>query len=69
MYMSRFFQTLEEAESFQKQHGGALYRLKAKVKKGQGPNNYKIEAMMRGLTKADMESLPYCVAWNHNDTD
>ena len=64
MYMSRFFQTLEEAESFQKQHGGALYRLKAKVKKGHGPNNYKIEAIMRGLTEADMKSLPYCVAWN-----
>ena len=64
MYMSRFFQTFEEAESFQKQNGGALYRLKAKVKKGQGPNNYKIEAMMRGLTEADMESFPYCVAWN-----
>lgn len=64
MYMSRFFQTLEEAESFQRQHGGALYRLKAKVKKGHGPNNYKIEAIMRGLTEADMKSLPYCVAWN-----
>lgn len=65
LYMNKFFKTLEEAETFQKKNGcGALYKLKAKVKKGQGPNNYTIEAMMQGMTEEQMQELPYCVAWN-----
>ena len=64
MYMSKFFKTLEDADAFKKQNGGALYKLKARVKKGQGPNSYTIEAMMRGLTEEEMKDFPYCVAWN-----
>lgn len=64
MYMSKFFPTLAEAEAFQKQNGGALYKYHAKVKRGQGINNYTTEALMRGMTHAEMEVLPYCVAWN-----
>ena len=64
MYMSKFFKTLEDAEAFKKQNGGALYKLKARVKKGQGPNSYQVEAHMRGMTKEEMQKLPYCVAWN-----
>lgn len=64
MYMSKFFPTLEEAEAFQKQNGGALYKLKTKIKKGHGPNSYTIEAIMRGMTEEEMQALPYCVAWN-----
>jgi hypothetical protein len=64
MYMSKFFKTLDEAEEFRKKNGGALYKLKARVKKGQGPNSYTIEAMMRGMTEEEMQALPYCIAWN-----
>lgn len=63
-YMSKFFPTLAAAEEFQQQHGGALYKYHAKVKKGGGLNRYTVEAVMRGMTHAEMEALPYCVAWN-----
>lgn len=64
MYMSKFFRSLEEAESFKKNHGGALYKYKAKVKKGTGMNDYKIEALMLGMSEDEMQEKPYCVAWN-----
>ena len=63
-YCSNFFANLAEAEDFQQKHGGALYKYHAKVKKGSGLNSYTVEAVMRGMTHAEMEALPYCVAWN-----
>ena len=67
MYCHKFFATLDEAEKFKKDQGfGAIYRLNAKVKKGQGPNSYTIEAYMAGMTTEDMLKKPFCVAWNEN---
>ena len=64
MYMSAFFRTMDEAKSFSRKNGGIIFKYTARVNKLSGMNDYKIEALARGMSEEEMQEKPYCVAWN-----
>ena len=65
MYCNKFFKTEEEAKAFKKSHGGALYK---NIKGSRTRQSYRVEAMMAvqggWLRSAEVDSYPFCVAWN-----
>jgi O-acetyl-ADP-ribose deacetylase (regulator of RNase III) len=62
IYRNKFFKTEEEAKTFQREHGGALYR---NVKYSHTKDDYMVEARQVAChTDEFIEEHPYCVAWN-----
>ena len=66
MYNNRFFETLEEAKAFKKQHGGVLISLSPRSRR---EKRLDFQAEMAVAWDArgeavDPERTPHCVAWN-----
>ena len=57
----KFFQTIEEAKSFRKSHGGVLY-----ASKGRSRQDYLVEKTIEDPADPDLfeEVYPFCIAWN-----
>lgn len=62
MYMSKFFETEEQAREFRKINKyGAIY---SNVEGSRTKKSYIVEASMRGMSEEQIEKFPYVVAWN-----
>lgn len=64
IYMSKFFQSLQDAKEFQKQKGrGVLYK---NTPKSKTKNSYMVEAAMCGKSEDFIADHPFVVAWNES---
>lgn len=62
LYRNKFFKTKEEAETFKKEHGGALY---SNVPYSHTKKDYMVEAKQVACFDDNfIKEHPYCVAWN-----
>ncbi|MBO5969901.1 MAG: hypothetical protein J6S14_15545 [Clostridia bacterium] len=61
IHKRKFFQTLEEAKSFRKSHGGVLY-----ASRGRSRQDYLVEKTIEDPANPDLfeEVFPFCIAWN-----
>ncbi len=64
-YYYKFFKTEEEARTFQKENGGALYK---NTPRSRTKRSYAVEAGMAGVDpNGDFcKERPYVIAWNGN---
>lgn len=61
LYAHKFFKTKENAQAFQRKHGGALY---SNAPGSRTKKDYLTEAVMAEMTEKQREERPFCVAWN-----
>lgn len=61
LYAHKFFRTKENAQAFQRKHGGALY---SNAPGSRTKQDYLTEAVMAEMTQKQREECPFCVAWN-----
>ena len=65
-YNNKFFATKEEAQAFQKEHGGVLYSDTPRSKTKRAFQIEKVVAFDARMEVVDGTKTPYCVAWNEN---
>ena len=64
MFNNKFFKTREEAKTFQKEHGGAIYSATPKSKT---KRNFCTEMAVAFDARQELvnpNETPWCVAWN-----
>ena len=61
IHCRRFFATEEEAKTFQKEHGGVMYR---NVPRSRTKQSYMTELWYGDEPAYWATEKPYCIAWN-----